>query len=350
MTDDPLWRPSPTAGAALNGLARLCSDRSRRPISGFRALHAYSVDDLSGFWDAVWDDVGIIGEKGDAVLTDDDKMPGAHFFPGAQLNFAENCLIGDPHAEAIVFRCEDHHESRMTRAELSAAVAKMEGFLADVGVEAGDRVAAMLPNTPETIVVALATAALGAVFSSCSPDFGERGVLDRFGQIEPKVFVTCDGYWYNAKPIDNTAKVMAVATALLPKAVVVVPFLDEIHANDLTHQVPDAISYATIMTRAETVPTFRRMPFEAPLYILFSSGTTGVPKCIVHSVGGTLLQHRKEHCYHCDIQAGDRVFYFTTCGWMMWNWLLTALASDVTLVLYDGSPFSPSPTVLWDYA
>ncbi|MEO1103232.1 MAG: acetoacetate--CoA ligase, partial [Pseudomonadota bacterium] len=350
MTDMPLWRPKNTADTEMMGLAQLCSQRAGRPIEDFRALHAYSVEAPTEFWDLVWDDAGIIGEKGGTVLADPDKMPGARFFPDARLNFAENLLRGDMEAEAIVFNGEDKAHISMTRGELRAAVAKMQAHLASLGVGEGDRVAAMLPNMPQTVVVCLATAALGAVFSSCSPDFGERGVLDRFGQIAPKVFVACDGYWYNGKPIDVCEKVRAVAGALAPAGMVVVPYLDDLRAHELTHAFHNAAHYDQIMERDESEPAFAPMPFNAPLFILYSSGTTGVPKCIVHGAGGTLIKHMSEQRYHGDIRAGDRVFYFSTCGWMMWNWLISALAAEATLILYDGNPFAPDHNVLWDMA
>ncbi len=350
MTDAPLWTPSHPEATAMTALAALCSERAGRTLDGFRDLHAWSVEDQSAFWDTVWDDLGIIGDKGATVIENAQKMPGAAFFPLGRINYAENCLAGDADAEAIVFRGEDKIDRRMTRGELRTAVARMQGFLAEAGVGEGDRVAAMMPNMPETIVTCMATASLGAVFSSCSPDFGERGVLDRFGQIEPTVFVSVDGYWYNGKPIDISEKVGAVARVLSPRAVVIVPYLDDIRAKDLATEMPGAVLYPEIESREETEPAFHRIAFNAPLFILFSSGTTGVPKCIVHGAGGTLIQHMKEHRYHADIRPGDRVFYFTTCGWMMWNWLITALAQGATLILYDGSPFAPAPTVLWDYA
>jgi acetoacetyl-CoA synthetase len=309
------------------------------------------VEDPATFWDIVWDETGIIGDKGERRLVDGHLMPGARFFPDARLNYAQNCLSGDDHAEAIVFRGEDKAHQRLTRGELRRQVARVQAFLRDHGVGRGDRVAVMLPNMPETIVVCMATAALGAIFSSCSPDFGVRGVLDRFGQIAPKVFVACDGYWYNGKPVDVSGRVADVTAELRPAAAIVVPYLDDIRARDLADRLPEGVTFeALIRSRTEMEPFYEPVAFNDPLFILYSSGTTGVPKCIVHGAGGTLLQHVKEHRYHSEIRPGDRVFYFTTCGWMMWNWLVTALASRATLMLYDGSPFAPDHRVLWDYA
>jgi len=351
MTDEPLWRPSAPEDTQLAALMRKVSCDCEAPVADYDALHRWSVENPGAFWSLVWDETGIVGDKGERALLDGHLMPGARFFPDARLNYAENCLAGPAEAEAIVFRGEDKVEKRLTRGELRERVARMQGFLRERGVGRGHRVAAMLPNMPETVIVCLATAALGATFSSCSPDFGVRGVIDRFGQIEPTVFVACDGYWYSGKPVDVSGKVKDVAAALAPAAVVIVPYLDDLAACSLVDVFESAVLFDTIMAeRTETEPAFERVPFNDPQFILFSSGTTGVPKCIVHGVGGTLLQHVKEHRYHSDIRPGDRVFYFTTCGWMMWNWLITALASEATLVLYDGSPFTPDHNVLWDYA
>jgi acetoacetyl-CoA synthetase len=351
MLDEPLWRPSAPEHTALAALMRTAAARSGRAMEDYEALHAWSVEDPGAFWSLVWEEAGIHGEKGARDLVDGHRMPGARFFPDARINYAQNCLAGPASEEAIVFRGEDKVEKRLTRGDLALQVARMQAFLKDSGVGKGDRVAAMLPNMPETVVVCLATAALGAVFSSCSPDFGVRGVLDRFGQIEPKVFVACDGYWYNGKPVDVSAKVADVAEELHAAALVVVPYLDDLRARELVDDIEPACLYDSIIEeRSETEPTFEPVAFNDPLFILFSSGTTGVPKCIVHGTGGTLIQHVKEHRYHSEIRPGDRVFYFTTCGWMMWNWLITALASRATLVLFDGSPFAPDHNVLWDYA
>jgi acetoacetyl-CoA synthetase len=348
----PLWTPSPERVAASNTarFARQASRRSGKTLDDFPALHAWSIEDREGFWDLVWDFCGIIGEKGEGVLENGDAMPGARFFPNARLNYAENLLRRRGSEDALVFRGEDKAEARLTFDELRALVSRIQQALEAAGVREGDRVAAMMPNRPETIAFLLAVASLGAIWSSCSPDFGERGVLDRFGQIEPKVFVTVDGYWYAGKRIEIASKLKPI-TDQLPTLVktVIVPYLGS--ADEVASSLRNVVSLDAFLDGFEAKePTFKPMPFSAPLYILFSSGTTGVPKCIVHSAGGSLLQLVKEHVLHADVKEGDRVFYFTTCGWMMWNWLVAGLGAGATLLLFDGSPFHPSPNVLFDFA
>jgi acetoacetyl-CoA synthetase len=303
------------------------------------------------FWPALWDFCGVVGDKGaPPYIVDYDKMSGAKFFPDARLNFAENLLARPNQNVAISFWSEDKVKRRLSWEDLNALVSRLQQFLFAHGVGVGDRVAAMLPNMPEAVAAMLAATSLGAIWSSCSPDFGVQGALDRFGQIEPKLFLTCDGYYYNGKTIRIAEKARDIA-AQLPGAplTVIVPLLGE--ADQAAATVGNAISLDTALARY-TVRTIRyqRLPFDHPLYILFSSGTTGVPKCIVHSAGGTLLQHLKEHQLHCDVKPGDKVFYFTTLGWMMWNWLVSAPASGATLLLYDGSPFYPDGNILFDYA
>jgi len=348
----PLWTPDPARKAASQ-LVAFMGEANRRHGAGctsYADLHAWSIARPDLFWDLVWDFAGIVGEKGGTLLRDPDRMPGARFFPDAKLNFAENLLRRNDDGEALVFQGEDKVTLRLSWAELNAFVSRLQQALAAAGVGVGDRVAAMMPNRPETIALMLATASLGAVFSSCSPDFGERGVLDRFGQIEPKVFVTVDGYWYNGKPIAIGDKLKAIAGQLpSAKTVVIVPYLGG--AEALAADLPGGVVLESFLAPYAPRPVaYQRLPFDHPLYILFSSGTTGVPKCIVHGAGGTLLQHVKEHRLHCDVRRDDRVFYFTTCGWMMWNWLASGLACEATLILFDGSPFAPAPNVLFDLA
>ncbi len=351
-TERPLWTPDPRRVAASQMVAFRDAANARFGLSlkTYRELHAWSVANRSEFWDLVWDFGKVVGEKGARILIDGERMPGARFFPDARLNFAENLLRRRDEKTAIVFRGEDKASRRMTWAELASLVSRMQQALAANGVKKGDRVAAMLPNLPEAVALMLAATSLGAIFSSCSPDFGERGVLDRFGQIEPKVFVACDGYWYAGKRIEIADKLKIIA-ANLPTAgkVVIVPYLGE--AAAVAKNLPRAVDLdAFLAPFAPKALAFERLPFDHPIYILYSSGTTGVPKCIVHCAGGILLQHLKEHKLNCDVRPGERLFYFTTLGWMMWNWLVTGLASEATLCLYDGSPFAPDAGVLFRYA
>ena len=349
----PLWRPSPER-VARTGIASFIATVNARhgtALSDYRSLHRWSIEQPGTFWEEIWQLGDVIGDRRGPALVDADRMPGARFFPEATLNYAENLLRPrDPASVALIFRGEDKVERHVSFGELTALVSRLQQALRAAGVGVGDRVAATLPNLPETIAVMLATTSLGAVFSSCSPDFGERGILDRFGQIEPKVYVACDGYWYNGKRVSIGDKLRSVVQHL-PTAVrtVIVPYLG--NAEEVAAGLPNGASLDAFIAPFAPAPlTFERLPFNHPAFILFSSGTTGVPKCIVHGAGGTLLQHIKEHRLHCDLAPGDRAFYFTTCGWMMWNWLVTGLASELTLCLFDGSPFAPTPGVLFDYA
>lgn len=350
MEQSPLWIPSEPFKAAqpMRHFIDWCGSSVGAPSQDYDTFHDWSIRERGAFWSAVWDYCGVVGTKGSVVLTNGDDMLKARFFPHAELNFAENLLAHPGEGDALIFRGENKVTDRWSWQRLTAMVSRLQQAMQAMGIKSGDRIAAMMPNMPETVALMLAASSLGAIWSSCSPDFGEQGVLDRFGQIEPSLFITCDGYWYNGKRQDVADKVAAVA-ARLAVPVLVVPYAGD--ASALIEQLENGKSleqYVAPFSVQEII--YRRLPFAHPLYILFSSGTTGVPKCIVHSAGGTLLQHLKEHRFHCGLAAGDRLFYFTTCGWMMWNWLASGLACGATLCLYDGSPFYPDGNVLFDYA
>jgi acetoacetyl-CoA synthetase len=326
-----VWTPS----EALIRDARLTAFRRAVGLADapYADLHRWSLDHPGEFWAAVWHFADVIGDPGAVAFAPGPHMTDAAWFPDARLNFAENLLRpADPDGQAILFRSESGDSSEMTRRELLAAALRFAAFLTRHGVGPGDRVVGLLPNVPEAVVAMLGTAAVGAVWACCSPDFGEDAVCDRFGPLAPAVFVSTGRATYAGKPIDVSAKADAVQ-ARLPS---VRARLDAPAFGDLPAADPGFV--------------FPRFPFAHPLYVLFSSGTTGPPKGIVHGAGGTLLQHLKEHQLHTDVRPGDRLFFYTTTGWMMWNWLVSALASRAAVVLYDGSPFHPDADVLWRLA
>jgi len=348
---DVLWRPSPDRKAAALLTAfidRVNRDNSLR-LNDMESLWHWSVETPAAFWRAVWDFCDIIGDgPGEAVVDDPDRMPGARWFPQARLNYAENCLRRDDAGDALVFWGEDKIKRRLSWRDLNRLVARLAAAMRHSGIGVGDRVAGLMPNLPETIAAMLAAASIGAVWSSASPDFGTAGVLDRFGQIGPKLLISVDGYWYNGKGHDIRPKLAEIVAALPGATLVVVPYLDE--SPDLS-ALPGAVALADFLAPfTDQRPIFLRLPFDHPLMVMFSSGTTGAPKCILHGAGGTLIQHLKEHRLHGDVRPGDRMFYFTTCGWMMWNWLVSGLAAGATLLLYDGAPMLRDGRVLFDYA
>ncbi len=345
---EPLWIPD--AGRLARARMRAFLQQLPLPSAprwSYEELRSWSVREPGAFWSQVWDACGVRGEKGARILLDGDRMPGARWFPDAALSFAENLLRRRDDQPAILFRREDGLRRTLTFAGLLEEVSRLQAAFRASGLKAGDRVAAILPNIPEAVTAMLAVASLGGIWSSCSPDFGVEGVLDRFGQIEPRFLLAVDGYIYKGRRFDCLEK-LAQITSRLPglEKTLVLPYAGV--SPDLGG-ISRAVEWRSFLESAPAQPlTLERFPFDQPLYILFSSGTTGSPKCIVHGAGGTLLQHLKEHQLHTDLGPGDRLFYFTTTGWMMWNWLVSALASGSTIVLYDGSPFHPDARALWD--
>ena len=336
----PLWAPSPErAGQTLMG-----QFMARAGKKSYDELHAWSVADSEAFWRLLWDFGEVRGEKGARTLIDGDRMPGAKWFPDGKLNFAENLLRRRDDADAMVFWGEDRIKRKVSFKQLHQLVSRLQQALADAGVGPGDRVAGYLPNLPESAAAMLAATSLGAIWSSCSPDFGVQGVLDRFGQIEPKILFCADSYLYGGKEFDSQEKAAQVLEKLpsVEECVIIDYLGSPARAGTSLYDFLEPFEPAEI--------AFRPFDFNHPLYILYSSGTTGVPKCIVHGAGGTLLQHIKEQRLHSDVRKGDRLFYFTTLGWMMWNWLISGLSSEATLLLYDGSPFVGRGRVLFDYA
>ncbi|HEX7449364.1 MAG TPA: acetoacetate--CoA ligase [Pirellulales bacterium] len=344
-----LWQPTSEqiAAANLTAFMRSASQRWQRNFTEYGQLHHWSVTRPEEFWASVWDFCGVrAAATYDAVVADFERMPGARWFPGARLNFAENLLRYRDDRTALVFANEQGARRAMTFAELRSEVARLAAVLRRLGIAPGDRVAGYLPNLPEAIVAMLAATSLGAVWSSTSPDFGVEGVIDRFGQIEPRVLFTADGYVYGGKTFDSLARVRAACERIASiEHVVVVPYLD---GQPSLAGLPGGVLWPELTANKAEESDFEPFPFEHPLYILYSSGTTGPPKCIVHSAGGILLKHLQEHLLHVDLRPDDRIFYFTTCGWMMWNWLASALAVGATVVLYDGSPLWPKPDALFD--
>ncbi len=348
----PLWQPTPeqVESANMTRFRAYINAQQGTQLADYPALYQWSIDQPEAFWCALWDESGVIAEtRGSVVLADGDKMPGARWFPEARLNFAENLLRRRDDGDALIFWGEDKVRRRVSYKALYDQVSQVAQALKAAGITEGDRVAGYLPNMPEAAVAMLAVSSLGAIWSSCSPDFGVNGVVDRFGQIEPKILFAADGYFYNGKTHDSLDKIAEIQQRLPSlEKVVIVPYTRETFSLDSINNALPLPQFIASYQPEEI--TFKQLPFDHPLYIMFSSGTTGVPKCIVHGAGGTLLQHLKEHRLHTDVKPGDRTFFFTTCGWMMWNWLISGLAAETTILLYDGSPFYPDGNVLFDYA
>jgi len=348
----PLWEPGQerVERANMNRFTRFVREQTGNDdIRSYAPLYDFSVRQPPRFWQLVWEFCGIRATGDfDDVLVDGDKMPGAKWFPNVRLNFAQNLLRVKDERVALVARNEWGHQRELTYAELHEEVGKLAYTLRASGVAAGDRVAGFLPNIPEAVIAMLATASLGAVWSSCSPDFGISGVVDRFGQIAPKVLFTADTYGYGGKKFDCLEKIRGVLPQIASlEKVVVIPYSGSALKLD---GIANAVAWPDFLGAEKRTLEFTPTAFDHPLYVMYSSGTTGVPKCIVHGAGGTLIQHLKELVLHTDVKREDKIFYYTTCGWMMWNWLVSSLAVGATVVLYDGSPFHPDGNVLWDLA
>lgn len=347
MTAQPLWTPSSPEETQIEALRQKVNATHTLELQDYADLHEWSVTHPADFWELVWKENNIIASEPYIEVVDNPKkMPGATWFKDARLNFAENLLRYQDDKTALIFVGEDKVRKEITYSNLYAAVEKFASFLKEKGVEKGDRVAAIMPNMIETVVGMLATTSIGAIWSSCSPDFGSEGMFSRFSQIQPKVLLAVDAYYYKGRPVDCREKVKDVVSNIdsLESVVMVNYALEDLDYNT----IPDTIYYTDIMVKeAQHSLQFEQLPFDHPIYILYSSGTSGKPKCIVHGAGGVLLQHIKEHRYHCDMTRDDVLFYFTTCGWMMWNWLVSGIALGSTLVLYDGAPFYPQKDSLW---
>ncbi|PLW93329.1 MAG: acetoacetate--CoA ligase [Marinilabiliales bacterium] len=346
MSYQQLWKPTEDYKKNSNmfGFLSMIANKYNLPNNEYYTIHQWSVENIPEFWAEIWDFCGIKhSQTYEQVVDDPKKMPGAKWFKGARLNFAENLLSRNNDHLAMIFWGEDTVRREITYAELYEQVRLAAAGFKRLGVEKGDRVAAFMPNMPETIIAMLASASIGAIWSSSSPDFGIKGVLDRFSQIKPKVIIAADGYFYKGKAFDSQEKLKGILDSLPSvKKVVMVDYTAHLDVDT----IPNAMAWTELVKTSDDPLTFEQLPFDHPLYIMYSSGTTGLPKSIVHSAGGTLIQHLKELVLHTNLTADQRIFYFTTCGWMMWNWFVSSLAVGATLILYDGNPFYPNPEAL----
>jgi acetoacetyl-CoA synthetase len=347
-----LWQPTEEQIRNTNmyRFMNVINDKYNQNFKEYAPLYEWSVENIPEFWETMWEFADIICSKSfDQVIDDVSKMPGARWFSGAQLNFAENLLRYRDNRTALIFKGEGQKSIKISYAELYDEVARLAKSLKETGVQAGDRVVGFIPNMPAATIAMLAATSIGATWSSCSPDFGLKGVLDRFGQIKPKVLFTANGYFFKGKKIDSLERIAEILKELPSiEKVVVVPYSDQ--DPDIS-RIPNAVHYRDFKSaQANLKIEFKQLPFDHPLYIMYSSGTTGLPKCMVQSAGGILIHHLKELMLHTDLKREDTIFYFTTCGWMMWNWLTSSLAVGATLVLYDGNPFHPHPGALWEMA
>ena len=344
-SDQPLWSPSQESIDASNMMRfiEVLNAKHNLVINDYDGLYRWSIENMEAFWSEVWNFCDIIGDKGERILVDGDDIEKAQWFPDASLNFAENLLRKNDDEIAIYFRAENQVSYHLTWAQLNQQVASVADWLREQGLQPGDRVAAYIPNMPEAVVAMLAATALGAVWTSTSPDFGVDSVVDRFGQTEPRFLFTTDGYYYNGKSHALGNKIVSIRAQ--------VPSIEQVVQIGFAgfDLLADAIDWSDIVANETDKIEFVPRNFNDPLYVLYSSGTTGKPKCITHKVGGILIKHLNEQMLHCDLKPGENLFYFTTLGWMMWNWLVSGLACKAALVLYDGSPFYPDGEILWRY-
>ncbi|MFW2366134.1 MAG: acetoacetate--CoA ligase [Desulforhopalus sp.] len=346
-----LWTPSQERIRQTNmyRFMQVVNDKYGQQCNEYDGLYQWSIDNIEGFWATLWEFTDIKASRPfDQVVDDSTKMPGAQWFKGAELNFAENLLRFRDDRTALVFRGEDKVRRTVTYRELYNETSRVAASLKKAGIQPGDRVVGFLPNMPEAIIAMLAATSLGAVWSSCSPDFGIKGVLDRFGQTRPRILFTADGYYFKGTPLDSLEKIGGIIQELPSiEKIIVVPYVSE--SPDIS-SLSDAVMLEDFKADEPSEMQFEQLPFNHPLYIMYSSGTTGLPKCMVQSAGGVLMKHIKELVLHTDLKKEDTIFYFTTCGWMMWNWLTTSLTTGATLVLFDGNPFHPGPGALWQMA